>query len=130
MRDSIDTADSLDKMVAQAGAITAALMGNDARKAMRPDLVSNLLWSIHDRLDDIAKAAYNAKFIDSDGLSDVSVNDDLDRLAAQAGAVTAALMGNDAHKAMRPDLVSNLLWFVQDRLFDIGKVINGAKIAN
>ena len=60
----------------------------------------------------------------------IDTADSLDKMVAQAGAITAALMGNDAYKAMSPDLVSNLLWFVQDRLFDIGKVINGAKIAN
>lgn len=60
----------------------------------------------------------------------IDTADSLDKMVAQAGAITAALMGNDAHKVMSPDLVSNLLWFIQDRLFDIGKVINGAKIAN
>ncbi|MEL4285414.1 hypothetical protein AAEI02_11365 [Shewanella xiamenensis] len=60
----------------------------------------------------------------------IDTADSLDKMVAQAGAITAALMGNDARKGMSPDLVSNLLWFIQDRLFDIGKVINGAKIAN
>lgn len=56
--------------------------------------------------------------------------DTLDRLVAQAHAVTAALIGNDAHKSLNDEVVSNLLWLIQDRLNDIDKVVSAAKFVD
>ncbi len=64
MSGALDTADTLDRLISQTRAVTVALLGNGAHRHMNPEVVSNLIWLVYDRLGDIEKAVNAANFAD------------------------------------------------------------------
>lgn len=49
----IDNIDNLSKLVAQSRAVLSSLMADDNVKSLRPEAITNILWLLADRLDEM-----------------------------------------------------------------------------
>ncbi|WNO60893.1 hypothetical protein [Rheinheimera sp. MMS21-TC3] len=58
----IDHIDNFDKLICQSRAVVSALIVDDALTSLTPATISNLLWIIGDRLDEMKQLHHKMQF--------------------------------------------------------------------
>lgn len=123
MTDLIELVDTASKFAKQAEAALVALTVNEELQELNTKTKNCVLWAVTDRLEDLEK------LFDSWHESEIAEQSLLgSKLAGQARGIILAYQDNGIIDDVNPEIFSNALWFVRDRIEDILKLTNQIKV--
>lgn len=121
--DLIDLVDTASRFAKQAEAALIALTANEELEKLNSEIKNLVLWAITDRLEDLEK------LFDSWHESKISEQSLLaSKLAGQARGIILAYQNRGIVDAINPEIFSNALWYVRDRIDDILKLTDQIEV--
>lgn len=115
----IDLEDNASRYTLQAQAALVVLTANDEFHKLNSETKDLVLWAVADRLEDLENLF--SEWCCSE-IGDLS--EDVRKFAGQAKQIIIAHQDGNLNSKVNPEIFSNALWFVSDRILDILKLIN------
>ena len=118
---SMDNFDYLDRVVSQVHSLTVFIIANDGYKSMTEVTLSNLLWTVSDRVGEVLSDSVDMYFgeIPREQLK-------FEQLLIQAKTVLDALRNSEGFGGLLGDHLSNVIWLaeglLEDAIKELGKM--------
>lgn len=118
----IDLVDNASRYALQAQAALVALTANDEFQKLNSETKDLVLWAVTDRLEDLENL-FNEWYHSEIG----SLSEEASKFAGQARQIILAYQDGGIIHNVNPDIFSNALWLVSDRIADILKLTTQIK---
>lgn len=119
----INLIDNASRYAKQANAALVALTANDEFHKLNSETKDLVLWAVTDRLYDLANLFNEWYHTDLKELSE-----EASKFASQARNIIIAFQDGCIIDSVSPEIFSNALWLVSDRIADVLKLIEQIKI--